>query len=319
MPKNHKIVAVAFDQVAFFELAIAVEIFGLPRPGFDAWYEFTVCAAEPGLLGSYSGLKLDVPKKSLRSLSTAGTIIVPSWRDVNEIPPEPLLKALRRASKRGARILSFCSGAFVLAAAGLLDGREATTHWRFADQLAQMYPRINVNPNVLYLDAGNVLTAAGSAAGIDLCLHLVRSDFGSETANVVARRLVVQPHREGGQAQFIARPLASCDEDGLAALIDWLVSNLEKEHTVKSMATKAKMSPRTFARHFRDQTGTTPARWLSRERVKQAQHLLETTDMGMDQLAVACGLGSAQLLRFHFQRVVGSSPSHYRKAFRRAG
>ena len=313
---NRKVVAIAFDRLTFFEFGIAVEIFGLPRPELDPWYGFSVCPAEPGPLRALGGLQLTTDRKGLRSLATAGTIIVPGWRDVNEHPPVALIEALRRANERGARVLSFCSGAFVLAAAGLLNGRDATTHWRYARQLEEMYPQVRVNPNVLYVDDGDVLTAAGSAAGIDLCLHLVRRDFGAETANIVARRLVVPPHREGGQAQFIASPLTACSDDGLANFLDWLTSNFADEHTVESMAARANMSPRTFARRFREQTGTTPARWLSQQRVKHAQHLLETTDLGMDQLAASCGLSSAQLLRFHFHRVVGSTPTAYRRAFR---
>ena len=313
--KNRKVVAVTFDRLAFFELGIAVEVFCLPRPEIDPWYEFTVCAAEDGPLRSYAGLQV-TPAKGLRTLATAGTIIVPSWRDPDERPPEPLLRALRRANERGARVVSLCSGAFVLAAAGLLDGRDATTHWRYADRLAAMYPKARINPNVLYVDDGDVLTAAGSAAGIDLCLHLVRRDFGSEIANQVARRLVVPPHRDGGQAQFIAQPVTECGDDGLAGLLAWLGENLADEHTIESMAARAHMSPRTFARRFRDQTGTTPAKWLARERVKFAQHLLETTGLGMEQIAARAGFGSAQLLRFHFRRVVGSTPTAFRAAFR---
>ena len=313
--KNRKVVAVTFDRLALFELGIAVEVFGLPRPEIDPWYDFTVCAAESGPLQSYAGLQLTA-RTGLRMLSRAGTIIVPSWRDPGEAPPESLLRALQRAHGRGARVVSLCSGAFVLAAAGLLDGRNATTHWRFADRLAAMYPQVRVNPNALYLDDGDVLTAAGSAAGIDLCLHIVRQDFGSEIANRVARRLVVPPHRDGGQAQFIAQPLTECDDDGLASLLDWLGANLAQGHTVESMARRAHMSPRTFARRFREQTGTTPARWLARERVKHAQELLETTAMDVERVAARAGFGSAQLLRFHFRKVIGSTPTAFRTAFR---
>ena len=312
--KNRKVVAVVFDRTAFFELGIAVEVFGLPRPEFKNWYEFSVCSPEEGPLSSYGGVQI-APGSSMRSLSTAGTIIVPGWRNPEERPPEKALRALARAHERGARIVSFCSGAFVLAAAGLLDGRDATTHWMFAEKLAQMYPEARVNPNVLYVHDGNLLTAAGSAAGIDLSLYLIRQDFGAETANRVARRLVVPPHRDGGQAQFIAQPVTTCEDDGLATLLDWLAGNLSQEHTVASMARRASMSPRTFARKFRDQTGTTPAQWLARERVQFAQRLLETTNISIEHVAIEAGFGTAQLMRFHFQRTLGSTPSAFRNAF----
>lgn len=315
-PSNRKVVAVAFDQLTFFEFGIAVEVFGLPRPEIANWYEFTTCSPDSQPMSAIGGMQFTVTRKGLRSVSTAGTIVIPGWRNVNERPPDALLNALRRANRRGARVMSFCSGAFVLAEAGLLNGRPATTHWRYANELADRFPEVQVNPDVLYVDDGDVLTAAGSAAGIDLCLHLVRRDFGAEVANQVARRLVVPPHREGGQAQFIARPVAECSDRGLARVIDWLSENLDLEHTVESMAGKANMSPRTFARRFRDQTGTTPARWLVSERIRHALHLLETTDLGMEQLATSCGMGSAQLLRFHFQKSVGSTPTAYRNAFR---
>ena len=314
--ENRKVVAVAFDRLTFFEFGIAVEVFALPRPEIDPWYDFTACAAEAGPLRTLGGLTFTAARSGLRALATAGTIIIPGWRDVDERPPENLLRALVRAHQRGARILSFCSGAFVLAAAGLLDDRNATTHWRYAEQLALMFPRVRVNPNVLYVDDGDVLTAAGSAAGIDLCLHLVRRDFGAEIANTVARRLVVPPHRTGGQAQFIARPLVACSDQSLADLLDWLTSNLAEQHSVESMSARAHMSPRTFARKFRAQTGTTPARWLSQQRIELARHMLETTDLTIEHIATACGLNSAQLLRFHFQRVIGSTPTAYRSAFR---
>jgi AraC family transcriptional activator FtrA len=314
--KNKNVVAVAFDRLTFFEMGIAVEVFGLPRPEVNPWYQFSVCSPEPGPLRTIGGMSVNLGRKGLGALRTAGTIVIPGWRDVNETPPEKLLKALQRAHKRGARLVSFCSGAFVLAAAGLLDHRDATTHWRYAEQLSEMYPDVRVDPNVLYVDSGNVLTAAGSAAGLDLCLHLVRRDFGAATANIVARRLVVPPHREGGQSQFIHRPVIECEDDNLAKLLDWLAENLAKEHTIQSMAKRTFMSPRTFARRFKQQTGTTPARWLAHERVKLAQQLLESTELQVERLAKRCGFGSAQLMRFHFQRVTGQTPTAYRLAFR---
>ncbi len=308
-------VVVAFDRLNIFEFGIACEVFGLPRPEVRPWYSFAICAAEPGPLRMLSGLQLDVPR-GLRAIDAAGTVIVPGWRDIHERPPEALLRSVRRAAERGARVVSLCSGAFVLAAAGLLDGLRATTHWRYVRELANQYPTIDVDPNVLYVDEGQILTAAGSAAGIDLCLHLVRRDFGAEVANSVARRLVTPPHREGGQAQFIDRPVQQTDENGMAELLEWLGRHLERTHTIAELADRMHMSQRTFARRFREQTGTTPGRWIAQERVRQAQYLLENTDIGVDQLAMQCGFGSAQLLRFHFQRLTNTTPTAYRQSFR---
>lgn len=313
-PRNLNVAAVAYDRLSFFEFGIAVEVFGLPRPELDRGTDSCACTAEPGPVRTSGGMSLQIDR-GLKSLATAGTIVIPGWRDVGERPPEPLLRALQRAAKQGSRVVSFCSGAFVLAAAGLLDGRPATTHWRYAEQLASQYPEVRVNPNVLYIDDGNLLTAAGSAAGIDLCLHLVRRDFGAETANQVARRLVVPPHRDGGQAQFMDRPITECGDAGISTLLDWLVQDLSQEHTIASMAKRVSMSPRSFARRFREQTGTTPGKWLTLERVKRAQHLLETTRMRVEELASECGFGSAQLLRFHFYRVNERTPTAYRFAF----
>lgn len=315
MQKNLKVVAVAYDRLAFFEFGIAVEVFGLSRPDINPWYKFATCSAEPGPIRSLAGISLQIGT-GLKALDNAGTIIIPGWRDINERPPETLLRSLRRAHDRGARIMSLCSGAFVLAAAGLLDGRSATTHWRYAEQLQRDYPDTRVDPKVLYIDGGNILTAAGSAAGIDLCLHLVRRDFGAEIANKVARRLVVPPHRDGGQAQFIDQPVTKCEDTRLASLLQWLLAHLAEEHSIESMAEQACMSNRTFARRFRDQTGTTPAKWLAFERIKLAQRLLETTSLGVDQIAARSGFASAQLLRIHFMKVAGRTPTAYRSTFR---
>jgi len=228
-----------------------------------------------------------------------------------------LLDALRAAYERGTRIASLCSGAFVLAHAGLLDGKRATTHWMYAGLLAQMFPRIDVDPSVLYIDEGQVLTAAGTAAGIDLCLHMVRQDHGAQAANLFARRMVVPPHRSGGQAQYVEAPLPpKVDEDPLGETMSWAVTHLDEPLTVQAMASHAHLSPRTFARQFLAMTGTSPLRWLLVQRVAAAQRLLETADLTVDHVAQACGLGSAANLRLHFGRVVGTSPTAYRKAFR---
>lgn len=318
-PKNRKVVVVAYDGLCTFEFGVAVEVFGLPRPEIGHWYEFSLCTPEKDrdALGAVGGFRLSVDK-GLGTLRTAGTVIIPGWRDVNERPPETLLRALRRSYDRGARLMSLCSGAFVLAAAGLLDGRSAATHWKYAEQLSQDYPSIDVNADVLYVEDGRLLTAAGSAAGIDLCLHVVRKDYGASVANIVARRLVVPPHREGGQAQYIARPLSDNGDSEISLLMDWVRRNLSREHSVASMAKRAKLSERTLARRFREQAGTTPMRWLAKERIAGAQELLETTTLGVEQVAAKCGFGSAQLLRFHFQRITSTSPTVYRKQFRQS-
>ena len=230
-----------------------------------------------------------------------------------------LLAALRRAHKRGARLVSFCSGVFVLAATGLLDGKRATTHWRYAERLARAYPQISVVPDVLYIDEGNLLTAAGSAAGIDLSLHLVRRDWGASAANGVARRLVVQPHRDGGQAQFVLAPVpVEAEDSDLTATLDWAAAHLERELSIDELARRAAMSPRTFARRFKQATGTTPLQWVLHQRVGLAQRLLEMTDLPVELVAERCGFGSGATLRQHFGRIVGTSPVAYRQAFSRA-
>ncbi len=312
--KNRKVVVVAYNGLCTFEFGVAVEVFGLPRPEISPWYSFSICSADKGPIRATGGFSV-VIEKGLRTLHNAGTVVIPGWRNVNERPPESLLRAIRRAYERGARLLSLCSGAFVLAATGVLDRRRAATHWRYSEQLSRQYPLVDVNPDVLYIDDGRVLTAAGSAAGIDLCLHLVRRDFGAEVANNVARRLVVPPHRDGGQAQFIDRPISRCANPDVAELMDWLRRNLGKEYTITTMAARMHVSERTLARRFHEQAGTTPMRWLASERVGYAQQLLETTDLSVEQISVECGFGSAQLLRFHFQRITATSPTSYRTSF----
>jgi transcriptional regulator GlxA family with amidase domain len=309
-------VAVAVcDGVSVFELGVVCEVFGLDRSdaGLPA-YDFAVCAAEPGPLRSGGGFSL-VPEHGLDRLAAADLVAVPHWRSLDEPPPEPLLDALRAVVARGGRVMSVCSGAFVLAAAGLLDGRRATTHWRYAAALAERYPRIDVDPNVLYVDAGPVLTSAGTAAGIDLCLHLVRSEHGAAVANAVARRMVVPPHRDGGQAQFVEAPVPPPrSRDDLADVLAWAVEHLASPLSVETLAARALMSPRTFARRFRAATGTTPYAWLLHQRTLLAQRLLEAGH-GVEEVAQRSGFGSAATLREHFGRVRGTSPSAYRRAF----
>jgi transcriptional regulator GlxA family with amidase domain len=262
------------------------------------------------------GLTLQTPFR-LADVAEAGTVIVPMWPPDDEAP-EDVLEALRAAHARGARILSFCSGAFLLARAGLLDGRRCTTHWMYAERLQQECPEVDVAPDVLYVVDGEVMTSAGTAAAIDLCLHLVRQDHGADVANAVARRMVVPPHRDGGQAQFIQAPVPTLTEvdDPFRVTLDWAVEHLDEQLTVEVLARRAAMSPRTFARRFVGATGTTPLQWLLRQRVLHAQRLLETTEEPVEWVASRCGFGTAAGLRVHFQRLVGTSPMAYRRTFR---
>lgn len=311
-------VALAYDGLCTFEFGVAVEVFGLSRPELGPdWYRFAVAALDAGPLRAVGGIRVEADG-GLDLFDEASTIIIPGWRGPREAVPADLISALRRADMRGTRILSICSGAFVLAAAGLLNGRRATTHWRYTATLGELYPDIRVVPDVLYVDEGNILTSAGSAAGIDLCLHLVRRDFGPEAANSVARRLVVQPHREGGQAQFIEAPVPTAHEGTrLGPLLDHLRKTLAEEHSLSGMASRAGMSVRTFLRRFQALTGTTPAEWLLTERLNRARDLLETSNLPVEEVATLAGFGSAATLRHHFRRQLGLSPANYRDRFRR--
>ena len=312
---RRRVAALVYDGLCTFEFAIAVEVFGLPRPEMPAdWYRFSACSIEGKPARATGGVRI-VADGGLRALSNAGTIVIPGWRDPDETPPESLLRALRRAHDSGARLMSICSGVFVLAAAGLLDGKRATTHWRYEEKLRARFPRIQVEPDVLYVDEGGVLTSAGSAAGLDLCLHVVRKDFGAAIANQVARRLVVPPHRDGGQAQYVREPVRAEAEGGLAPVMEWAVAQLRRPITIADLARRAKMSQRTFARRFADETGTTPHRWLNHQRLLAAQHRLERTDESIDEVAAAVGFDTPETLRFHFRRAFGTSPTAYRARF----
>jgi AraC family transcriptional activator FtrA len=306
----------AYDGMSVFETGIVTEVFGLPRPEFDLpWYELTLCAQEPGPVRVVGGASLHTPY-GLDVFAAAETVIVPGVSDVTADPTPQLVAALRAAHQRGARIMSICSGAFALAGAGLLDGRRATTHWRYADLLRRRYPTINVDPNVLYLDDQDVLTSAGSAAGLDLCLHIVRRDFGAAIANAVARRLVIQPHRDGGQAQFIEAPVATePDDDRVAQSMAWALEHLTEPITVETLARQAHMSSRTYLRHFASATGTTPIRWLINQRVQASLVLLETTNAPIEEIAGAVGFDTAVTFRHHFNQVMRTSPSAHRRAF----
>jgi AraC family transcriptional activator FtrA len=315
----HHVAILAYDRLCTFEFGCAVELFALERPELEvSWYSYAVCAVEPGPLRAAGGLALQVPH-GLDALDRADTIVIPGWRDADEAPPPALLDALQRAHDRGARLCSICSGAFVLAHAGLLDGRRATTHWRYFDRLAADFPAIVIAPDALYVEDGNIVTSAGSAAGLDMLLHLVRSDFGADIANRVAQRLVIPAHRDGSQAQLVARPLPASNTDPIAQTMDWVRENLRAMHTLTSMAEKARMGVRTFQRRFKDRTGASPLDWVVRERVMLAAQLLETRPgLDIDAIADLAGLGSPESLRRHFRSHGLPSPSHYRRQYRQA-
>ncbi|GAA3296615.1 helix-turn-helix domain-containing protein [Streptomyces cinereospinus] len=309
--------AVLVDGVNPFELGVICEVFGIDRSddGLPV-YDFAVASAEGPALRANAGFSMRV-EHGLERLESADLIAVPagSRYESRTFPPE-LLDALRRGVERGARVLSVCSGVFVLGAAGLLDGRRCAVHWRHADELERRYPRAVVEPDVLYVDAGPVITSAGTAAGIDACLHVVRKEQGPEVANKIARRMVVPPHRDGGQAQYIERPLPRCEGDAVAEVLVWMERHLDQEVTVEQLAARALMSPRTFARRFQQETGTTPYRWILRQRVLLAQRLLEATDETVDAIAGRTGFGNAAALRHQFVRALGTTPQAYRRTFR---
>ncbi|MBV8305301.1 MAG: helix-turn-helix domain-containing protein [Acidimicrobiia bacterium] len=314
--KRHTVAALAFDDAGPFELAVACEVFGIDRSNLGVpWYGFMVCSAVDRPV-NMSVMTIDTPYR-LSDLRRADTIIVPA-DPKGEYDEDGITAALQAAHRRGARIMSFCTGAFVLARAGLLDGRRATTHWAYAEEFARQFPAVKLDPGVLYVDEDDVLTSAGTAAGIDLCLHVVRKDHGADVANAVARRMVVPPHRDGGQAQYVDDPIPDGPgADLFGATIAWLHEHLDEPVTVEDLADRSAMSPRTFARRFRATTGTTPMQWVLRQRVLLAQRLLETTDEPVDRVAELAGFGSPASLRQHFQRIVRTSPTSYRRTFRR--
>lgn len=314
-PENLDVVVIAYDGLAMFEFSIPVEVFGLPRPELDPWYRFAVCAVEPGPLGATGGIRIEVDG-GMELLETAGTIVVPGWKNLDERAPAPIVAALVRAHARGARLVSICSGAFLLADTGLLAGRRATTHWTHAERLQRRHPEIRVDADVLYVDEGQVLTSAGSAAGLDLCLHLVRRDFGAAIAAQVAKRLVIYPQRDGGQAQFIDHAATERAGGGLGRFLDWLGGRLAEDLTIDAMAREAGMSRRTFLRRFQDHVGMAPHAWIVRERLRRARVLLETTDRSVETVAFDSGFGTAATLRHHFRQAIGTSPQDYRRRFR---
>ncbi len=313
---GHRVTVLLYDGMSAFELGIVTEVFGLPRPELDVpWYDLTICAEHPDV--PVVGRAMMNTPYGLDVFTRGDTVIVPGVADVHGEVSPAVVAALRRAHRRGARVVSICSGAFALAAAGLLDGRRAATHWRYADELARRYPAVDVDASVLYVDGGDVLTSAGSAAGLDLCLYLVRKDVGAAVANAVARRLVISPHRSGGQAQFIEAPVAPiADDDRVVATMEWALSNLGAEITVETLARRAHMSTRSYLRRFRQCSGTSPIRWLIERRVQASLALLETSDASVDEIAAASGFASATTYRHHFARAMHTSPSAYRRAFR---
>jgi len=302
-----------------FEMAVACEVFGTDRSadGIPSW-DFAVCLTSAGPIQARGGaFSIDSPHGLARA-DVADLLIVPAWPEAAGDPPEPMVRTLRAAVERGAWVLGYCSGTFALAAAGLLEGRRATTHWWYEERFRARFPEVDLHPDVLYVAEPPVLTSAGTAAAIDLSLHVIRLVDGPEVANALARRMVVPPHRDGGQAQYIERPLpddATCRD--LGGLLGWMTEHLAVELTVEELARQAHMSPRTFARRFRAETGTTPHHWLTGQRVLHAQRLLETTHLDIDRIAERCGFGSAATLRHHFIGWVGTSPQQYRRTFRR--
>jgi AraC family transcriptional activator FtrA len=313
--RRHRVVALAYDGLCTFEFGCVVELFALERPELGVeWYDFAACSVERGPLRAAGGIEVRVPN-SLALLDKADTIVIPGWRDADEIPPPALLRRIRAAYERGTRLCTICSGVFVLAAAGVLEGRTVTTHWRYAERLSKRYPGIKVEPNSLYIDSGQILTSAGSAAGLDMLLHLVRRDHGPRIANQVAQRLVIPPHREGGQAQYLPRPMPHDERNRLSKLIDWVRAHPAQTHTLRSLARRASMSPRTLQRQFREAVGLGPYEWLIRERVALAKDLLQTSRHSLSRVAEAVGFHSQETFRRHFRRVAGTSPATYRRQF----
>lgn len=312
----HTVACIVQPGFAPFEFGLACEAFGLDRrddgvPLFD----FRIVTPDPGAVPANIGFSINVDADLAFADEADLVVIAPipreSWAHVDE----RVIGVIQRAVARGAWVLTVCSGSFVVAAAGVLDGRRATTHWRYADTMARMYPQIDVDPDVLYVHDGRIITSAGTAAGLDACLYLLRLELGAELTNTIARRMVVPPQRDGGQAQFIARPLPETSSLSLAPVTDWMLENLRLDLPVDQLAARAHMSPRTFARRFKADHGTTPAAWLARQRLIQAQRLLEQTELGLDAIAYECGFGSAAVLRQNFSRTLGTTPTAYRARF----
>lgn len=315
----HTIAVIAYEGVIPFHLSIPCIVFGddLLKLGAPR-YRLLICGEKAGLIQTISGFRIEVPH-DLSALKSADTIIVPAWRNTDEHPSEALLEALRAAHARGARMVGLCLGTFVLARAGLLDGRRASTHWAWAKEFERAYPNVALDRNALYVDEGDILTSAGTAAALDCCLYLVRCDHGAEVANRVARRLVVAPHRHGGQAQYIEQPLPdSSGPDRLSSTLDWAIGHLDEPVTLELLAERAGMSLRSFTRHFRKKTGTTVTQWILNHRLAEAQRLLETGDCSIEHVAEMAGFGSTVSLRQQFTKTFSIPPASYRRQFRDA-
>jgi AraC family transcriptional activator FtrA len=311
------VAALIYDGLCNFEFACAAEVFGLPRPELEPdWYRFEICAVERCAVSGQFGISV-IPDGNLERLRDASIVIVPGWHNPEAPVPAALIDALRAAHAAGATLVSICSGSFVLAATGLLDGRRATTHWRYAPLLQRLYRQIEVDPSVLYIDEGDVMTSAGSAAGLDLCLHIVRRDYGPQIANQVARRLVIAPHRDGGQAQFVERPVQKRTANDFSAILDRMRRDPTAEFTIADWAAMAAMSERTFIRRFKEAAGMTPGDWLSITRLDRARELLESSSLSIDVIAQNCGFRSAATLRHHFRSRLGITPTAYRSRFAR--
>ncbi|MEE4024487.1 helix-turn-helix domain-containing protein [Gordonia sp. PKS22-38] len=310
-----KVAVLLYRKVALFEFGVINEVFGLDRTDDGVPpFEFLIASPEPGVALSIGHGASVVPPHSLDDCLDADLVAIPGGSVGPDFPPE-VLKTLNTVVDNGGRVLTVCSGAFAAAAAGLLDGRRCTTHWRFGAELARMYPKAIVDTDVLFVDDGPITTSAGTAAGIDAALHLVREEFGPEVANKIARRMVVPPHRDGGQRQFVEAPIPACESDGFAAVLDWMVEHLDSDITVDELADRMHMSTRTFARRFVDEVGVSPHRWLTEQRVLHARRLLETTTLPVEDVAARVGFASATLLRHHFNIAVGVTPTAYRRRF----
>jgi transcriptional regulator GlxA family with amidase domain len=319
-PGRHRIAVFALDGVIPFELGIPLRIFGAALDPDDGTplYEVVTCSLRPGAVRTDADFPI-VVEHGLAALAEADTVVVPASHELGPVYtegrlPAPLVAAFA-AIRHGARVVSICTGSFLLGAAGLLDGRPATTHWTSAELFQRLFPRIKVDPDVLYVDDGDVLTSAGVAAGIDLCLHIVRRDFGAAVANAVARRTVVPPHREGGQSQYVRRPLPEPHLAGTERARTWALDRLDQPLSLRQLAERESMSVRTFTRRFREEVGMSPGQWLTQQRVEHARQLLESTDLSVDRIAQRCGFGTAASMRSHLQSVVGVSPTAYRRTF----
>jgi transcriptional regulator GlxA family with amidase domain len=315
MNTPHRVIGLCFDGIVAFDLTAPAQAFGLAADaGGRPFYEFSTCSPGSAEVRTTSGFGI-TPQADLGALAGADTVVVPGYAAILAPPPEAILEALAAAAARGARVLSVCTGAFSLAHAGLLDGRRATTHWAWAGELAARFPRIDLDPEALFVDEGSVMTSAGLSAGIDLSLHVVRKDCGAAAGERVARHMVAPPHREGGQAQYFKAP-PQADAGSLEPTRRWIAERLDQPLDVEAMARHARVSPRTFARRFREETGTTPLQWLLGRRVLEARLLLEGSDLAVEVVAWRCGFGTAASLRDHFRRATATTPTAYRRSFR---